>query len=63
MSAVEKWEARANIWVWVSGAFAAGLTESMIYEQAGPSLSPIFDARERWRAGPGDAKHPFVAPS
>jgi len=50
-----------NDWKWVSGVSAAGLTESMIYQQAGPSLGPMFDARERRRAGPGDAKHLFVA--
>lgn len=56
-------EARTIVWVWVSGASAAGHTEGMIYEQAGPSLGPMFDARERRRAGPGNAKHLFVVTS
>jgi hypothetical protein len=47
--------------LWVSGVSAAGFTESMIYQQAGPSLSPMFDARERRRAGLDDAKHLFFA--
>jgi len=46
---------------WVSGISAAGLTESIIYQQAGPSLVPMFDARELRQAGPGDVKHLFVA--
>lgn len=49
-------KATANVRNWVSGASAAGLTESVIYQQAGPSLGPMFDASERRRAGPRDAK-------
>lgn len=37
--------------MWVSGASAAGLSESLIYKQAGTSLGRMFDACERRRAG------------
>ncbi len=41
----------ANVRTWVSGASAAGLSESLIYKQAGTSLGRMFDACERRRAG------------